>query len=41
MISLIEYLQEQFQSMLDELNGRPQALEEKVDKDSHNSNKPP
>ena len=54
-VSLVEYLQEQFQGSLDELsNGlaelsetnkklvtRIQALEEKINKDSHNSNKPP
>jgi len=54
-VSLVEYLQEQFQASLDELINalaelsetnekllaRIQALEEKVDKDSHNSNKPP
>lgn len=47
-ITLIEYLQEQFQNALDELNNanvklasRIQALEEKINKDSHNSNKPP
>jgi len=47
-ITLIEYLQEQFQNALEELNNaivklacRVQALEEKINKDSHNSNKPP
>lgn len=54
-VSLVEYLQEQFQGSLDELSNalaelsetnkklvaRVQALEEKINKDSHNSNKPP
>ena len=54
-VSLVEYLQEQFQTTLDEMNGalahlteenkklvaRIQALEEKINKDSHNSNQPP
>ena len=51
-VSLIEYLQEQFQTTLDEMNSalahlteenkklvaRIQVLEEKINKDSHNSN---
>jgi transposase len=54
-VSLVGYLQEQFQGSLDELSNalaelsetnkklvsRIQALEEKISKDSHNSNKPP
>src|SRR5271169_6771409 len=54
-VSLVEYLQEQFQGSLDELSNtlaelvetnkklvtRIQALEEKINKDSHNSDKPP
>jgi transposase len=54
-VSLVEYLQEQFQGSLDELSNalaelsetnkklvaRVQALEEKINKDSHNSNNPP
>ena len=54
-ISLIEFLQDQFQGSLDEMSkalaqlsetnkklvDRIQVLEEKINKDSHNSNKPP
>jgi transposase len=54
-VSLVEYLQEQFQGRLDEMSNalaqlteankklvaRIQVLEEKINKDSHNSNKPP
>jgi transposase len=54
-VSLVEYLQEQFQASLDELSSavaelsetnrklvaRVRALEEKSNKDSHNSNNPP
>lgn len=54
-VSLVEYLQDQFQAALDELGNavaelsetneklaaKVQALEEKSNKDSHNSNKPP
>jgi transposase len=48
-ISLIEYIQDYFQSRLDEqlsdsnekLRARIEALEEKINKDSHNSSKPP
>ncbi len=54
-VFLIEYLQEQFQTTLDEMSSalahlteenkklvaRIQVLEEKINKDSHNSNQPP
>jgi transposase len=54
-VSLVEYLQEQFQESLDEMSkalaqlseankkllDRIQVLEERLNKDSHNSNKPP
>lgn len=54
-VSLVEYLQDQFQAALDELSNavaelsetneklvaKVQSLEEKINKDSHNSNKPP
>jgi transposase len=54
-VSLVEYLQEQFQGTLDEMSNalaqlaeankklvaRIQVLEERINKDSHNSNKPP
>ncbi|MGA2477393.1 MAG: DUF6444 domain-containing protein [Spirochaetia bacterium] len=54
-VSLVEYLQDQFQATLDEMSealaqlteankklvARIQVLEEKINRDSHNSNKPP
>jgi uncharacterized coiled-coil protein SlyX len=54
-VSLVEYLQDQFQAVLDEMSkalaelsdtneklaAKVQGLEEKINKDSHNSNKPP
>src|SRR5208337_4798252 len=54
-VSLVEYLQDQFQAALDELSNavaelsetneklvaKVQALEEKINKDSHNSTPPP
>ena len=54
-VSLVEYLQEQFQGTLDEMSNalaqlteankklvaRIQVLEERINKDSHNSSKPP
>jgi transposase len=40
-ISLIEYIQDHYQAVFDDLQERIEALEEKNKKDSHNSSKPP
>jgi hypothetical protein len=40
-VSLFEYLQDQHYAAIEELTARIEALEEKGNKDSHNSSKPP